>query len=209
MLKRILNKRSKKREKIKMENPQEIKIRYEPGKMIFEIGDQKFYLTEETAGSIFGRSVGLEFERLHGQDDDFGGLRSLQTYVRVRRLLAKGLGMPEIARVLNCTQERVRQFYASERGRPQVESYNVNSLEIEREKQGREEMDYVREAPRPRALNEQEIPEPGEKFIDLQQIKNLQRQGMKNEKIADFLGVDRKEFDSFLEKNQRYLNLLP
>jgi len=187
---------------------QAIEVYYRPGEMVFRIGDREFFLTEETAGRMFGRPVQIQFEQLSGQDDTFGGLRTLPLYVRIQRLLAKGLGWPEIARVLNVGQEQARRFYAVERGRPRVESWNVNELENERKRQADLEMDFCKEARRDRALNETEAPEAGERFIDLLEIRNLRRQGKSDERIADELHLDKKEFSKFMDLNRRYLDLL-
>jgi len=187
---------------------QEIRISYAEGRMIFQVGDQEFFLSESTAGSIFGRPVQIQFEGLSGQDDTFGGLRTLPLYVRIQRLLAKGLGWPEIARVLNVGQEQARRFYAVERGRPRVESWNVNELENERKRQADLEMDFCKEARRDRALNETEAPEAGERFIDLLEIRNLRRQGKSDDRIADDLHLDRGEFRRFLDLNRPYLELV-
>lgn len=190
------------------EGPQEITIRYEKGRMIFEVGDREFFLTEAAAGSIFGRSVGIEFERLHGQDTDASELRSLSNFVKVQRLLRKGLNMDQVAKIFGATQEKLRQFYSKEVARPRVESWNINELENERKRQADAEMDFCREVPRPQALNEQEAPEPGEQFIDLRDIRNLRLQGKSDDRIAEHLGLDKKEFSKFLGLNYRYLDLL-
>ena len=188
---------------------QAIEVSYQPGKMTFRIGDREFFLLEETAGKLFGRPVQIQFEGLSGQDDTFGGLRTLENYVKIQRLLRKGLGVDMVAKVFNVTQEKLRAFYGAERAKPHVESWGPNELEIERQRQSDLEMDFVKEAPRPQALSEQELPAPGEKFVDLLQLRNLQRQGKSDEGIAGALGLDKKEFGKFLEKNQQYLNLLP
>lgn len=193
-----------------MKEPKEITIHYEPGKMIFETDGEAFYMSEETAGSIFGRSVGIEFERTRDQDETFGGLRSLENYVRIRRLMTKGLRLPEIAVVLGVQEARVRQFYATERAKPHVESWGPNELEIERAKQAKEEMDFVKEADREPTLAEQKGGkiELEEKFVDLLQVRNLRRQGKSDEGIAAWLNLDKKEFGKFLDLNRRYLDLL-
>jgi len=203
MLKKILN---KKKEKFEMEGPKEIKVSYAAGRMIFEVGGQEFYLTEETAGKIFGRSV--ELERIRGQGDDASELRTLENYVRVQRLLRKGLGMDKVAKALGVPEDRVRAFYGKERAKPHVESWGPNELEIERQRQSDLEMDFVKEIPRPQALSDQELPAPGEKFVDLLQLRNLQRQGKSDERIADDLHLDKKEFSKFMDLNRRYLDLL-
>ena len=187
---------------------QEITVRHEKGKMIFAIGGQEFYMTEAVAGSIFGRSVGIQFERLRGQGDDVGELRTLENYVRVQRLLRKGLGMDKVAKALGVPEDRVRAFYGKERAKPHVESWGPNELEIERQRQSDLEMDFVKEIPRPQALSDQELPAPGEKFVDLLQLRNLQRQGKSDERIADDLHLDKKEFSKFMDLNRRYLDLL-
>ncbi|MGB7296812.1 MAG: hypothetical protein WBC70_14600 [Candidatus Aminicenantales bacterium] len=191
-----------------MKEPKEVKIYYEKGKMIFSIGDREYFLTEETAGKIFGRSVGLEFERTRDQDDTFGGLRTLENYVRIRRLLTKGLGMDKVAKALGVPEAQVRQFYSAEVARPHLETWDANMIENERGRQAAEEMDFCREIPRPQALNEQEAPEPGERFVDLRDIRNLRLQGKSDERIAGALGLDKKEFGKFLDLNRRYLDLL-
>jgi len=190
--------------------PQEITIRYAAGRMIFEVGGQEFFLTEGTANFLFGRNVQIEFERTHSQDETFGGLRSLSNFVRVRRLMTKGLRLPEIAVVLGVPEAQVRAFYATERAKPHVESWGPNEIEIEREKQSIAEMDFVREASRePTPLEQRDGKvEPGERFIDLRDIRNLRLQGKSDEGIALALGLDKKEFGKFLELNRRYLDLL-
>ena len=187
---------------------QAIEVYYQPGKMIFRIGDREFFLLEETAGKLFGRPVQIQFEGLSGQDDTFGGLRTLENYVKIQRLLRKGLGVDMVAKVFNVTQEKLRAFYGAERAKPHVESWGPNELEIERQRQSDLEMDFVKEAPRPQALSEQELPAPGEKFVDLLQVRNLRRQGMNDDRMAEHLGLDKKEFGKFLDLNRRYLDLL-
>ena len=199
-----------KKEKSKgQQEAQAIQVHYEKGRMIFAVGGQEFFLSEESAGRIFGRPVGLEFERLAGADDNFGGLRSLENYVLIRRLLSKGLTLDLIAGVLNRSQEQVRAFYAAERARPHEGRYDINAVENERAAQAKEEMDFCMEARRPRAMNETEDPPVGEKFVDLLQVRSLQKQDMRSEKIASYLGLDEKEFSRFLEKNAKYLALIP
>ena len=187
---------------------QAIEVYYQPGKMTFRIGDREFFLLEETAGKLFGRPVQIQFEGLSGQDDTFGGLRTLENYVKIQRLLRKGLGVDMVAKVFNVSQEKLRAFYGAERAKPHVESWGPNELEIERQRQSDLEMDFVKEAPRPQALSEQELPAPGEKFVDLLQLRNLQRQGKSDERIADELHLDKKEFSKFMDLNRRYLDLL-
>lgn len=190
------------------EEPQEITVRYAAGRMIFEVGDREFFLTESAAGSIFGRSVGVELERIRGQGDDASELRSLQNFVKVQRLMRKGLDLPKIAVVLGVPEVQVRQFYSKEVSRPHVESWGPNELEIERKRQAAEEMDFCREAPRERTLSDQEPPTPGERFVDLLQIRNLRRQGMNDDRMAEHLKLDKGEFSRFMEKNKKYLDLL-
>lgn len=188
---------------------EEIRLRFEPGKMVFAIGNQEFYLTEETAGSIFGRPLGIEFERLSGKDDDFGGLRSLPNFVRVARLLSKGLGLPQIARVLGVPEERLRRFYSNETSRPRVESWNPNEIATERQRQAELEMDFIHEAPRVQELGSQAPPTPNEIFVNLLEVRNLRREGLSDQGIAGRLHLDPGEFFRFIELNRRYLDLIP
>ncbi len=196
-----------KREKPK--GQQEVVISYQKGRMVFEVGDREFYLTEEAAGKLFGRSVGIEFERLSGKDEDFGGIKSLGNFIKIARLMRKGLPYFSIAKAMNYSEQQVKEFYNFEVRRPRVEGFNVQSIENERQRQAADEMDFCREAQRPRALNETADPTPGEKFVDLLRVKTLQRQGKKNGEIADYLSLDRTAFDRFLEKNRQYLDLIP
>lgn len=65
------------KEKIEKKEPQEIKISYEQDRMIFELGDRQFFLKEEQANFLFGRSVGVRFEQLReGEKEDFSDLNT-------------------------------------------------------------------------------------------------------------------------------------
>ena len=191
--------------------PQEIRIRYEANRMVFAIGGQEFFLSKEACARIFDKGVAFEFERASAKGETLE--KSLSTYVRIGRLLRKGLGLPEVALVLGVPEPQVRQFYSAEIARPRVEkNWDSNMIEIERERQAGSatEMDFVKERDREMTQAEQRDGAKilGEQFIDLRTVKNLRSQGMSDDKMAEHLGLDKKEFGKFLEQNRRYLELL-
>lgn len=183
-----------------MEEPKKIELRFEPECLIFSVGGEEFFLSRADALLLFGQDIANEFETAA-----FGGLRTLSNFVKIQRLMKKGLNYSQIGKVLNHPESKIKEFYGHEMSRPRVERFNINAIENERQKQAAMEVDFVREAPRPRSMNEQEDPKPGEKFVDLLRVKNLMGEHIKTERIADHLGLDRKEFEKFMEKNQRYL----
>jgi len=99
-----------KKEKPKTSKAQEIKIRYEPDRMIFEIEGKEFYLNRGIASFLFGRNVEIKFEYLQGKDEDLGELATLENYITILRLLRKGLTLDSAARFLGYPQEKVRAF---------------------------------------------------------------------------------------------------
>jgi len=203
----------KKEEKPKTSKAQEIKIRYEPGitifesgdyklgKMIFELGDKEFYLGEVTASFLFGRSIQRKFEHLQEEDESMGELNTLKNYVTVIRLMKKGLNLDHAARFLGYPQEKVRKFI----GLIQRKKNYYDPSDFERETNNQSDEDYVK---RRRTGRERPGEEPGKVFIDLLILRNDLRKGLKNKEISELFEVDEKDFDKFMEKNQKYLDLL-
>lgn len=196
------------KEKGQPREAQEIELFYQPGKMTFRVGGQEFYLLEEVAMKLFGRPVQIEFEKLAGRDESFGELKSLENFVRIQRLLAKGLGLDLIAKVLGRPQELIRSFFNAETNYPS-QSYDANSLELERQGQAAEEMDFIHEAQRPAEMADLTPSLPKLKFVNLLDVLNLRRQGLSDQGVGLRLGLDPAEFFRFLELNRRYLDLLP
>lgn len=57
--------------------PQEIKLKFELGRLVFELGDRQFFLKEEQANFLFGRNVGIRFEQLRADErEDFSDLNT-------------------------------------------------------------------------------------------------------------------------------------
>ena len=192
----------KKEEKPKTSKAQEIKIRYEPDRMIFEIEGKEFYLNRGTASFLFGRNVEIQFEDLQGEGEDLGELATLENYVTVIRLMKKGLNLDHAARFLGYPQEKVRNFIGLIQRKKGY--YDPNDFKKEMDRQANAE-DYVK---RKSTGRERPGEEPGRAFIDLLILRNDLRKGLKNKQIAELFEVDEKDFDKFMEKNQKYLDLL-
>ena len=205
MLKKILGKINEEKEGSKMESPQEVKVGFEPERLTFSVGGKEFFLSRKDAVLLFGEEIKREFEAA-----GFANLRTLQNLVTISRLLKKGLGYSQISQAMGYPTEQITKFFSHEMSRPRVETFDPNCFESERLRQA-EGMDFVREADREPTLAEQKDGEIefGQIFIDLAQVRSLQKQGKKDKEIASFLGVDRKEFENWMKKNQQYLNLLP
>jgi len=180
----------------------QIKIRYEPDRMIFEVEGKEFFLNKETASFLFGRNVEIQFEALQGKDEDLGELATLENYVTVIRLMKKGLNLDHAALFLGYPQEKVRNFIGIVQRRKGY--YDPNDFKKEMDRQANAE-DYVK---RKSTGRERPGEEPGRAFIDLLILRNDLRKGLKNKQIAELFEVDEKDFDKFMEKNQKYLDLL-
>jgi len=191
----------KKEEKPKMSKAQEIKICYEPDRMIFEIEGKELYLNKGTASFLFGRNVEIQFEDLQGEGEDLGELATLENYVTVIRLMKKGLTLDQAGQILGYSQEKVRNFIGIVQRRKNY--YDPNDLEREMDKQADE--DYVK-----RKFTGKERPgeEPGRAFIDLLILRNDLRKGLKNKEISELFEVDEKDFERFMQVNQKYLDLI-
>ena len=205
MPKKILGRTNQKKEKSKMESPQEVKVGFEPERLIFSVGGKEFFLSRGDAVLLFGEEIKREFEAA-----GFANLRTLQNLVTISRLLKKGLGYSQISQAMGYPTEQITKFFSHENSRPRVETFDPNCFESERQRQA-EGMDFCREADREPTLAEQKDGkiEFGQIFIDLAQVRSLQKQGKKDKEIASFFGVDREGFENWMKKNQQYLNLLP
>lgn len=199
---------------VKPKAPKEIKISYEPGikifesgdykpgKMVFKLGDKEFCLEEKIACSLFGRTMQIKFEHLRGEDESMGELNTLENYVKVMRLMKKGLTIDQVARILGYSHKKVRAFIGIVQRKRNY--FSSTKYEEEWNHQSAEE-DYVKVK-----ITGREEPgkEPGRKFIDLLVLRGDLRKGLSNKRIAELFEVDEKSFNEFMEKNQKYLDLL-
>jgi len=206
-----MRKKEMKEEKLKA---QEIKISYEPGtaiydsedyesgRMVFKIGDQEFYLEEKTASSLFGRNTQIKFEHIQGKDESMGGLNTLENYVLVMRLMKKGLNLELAAKILRHPSKKVKALI----GLAQREKNYFLPVKYDREwERQSDKEDYVKA----RTTGEERPGEkPRERFIDLLMLSNKIRNGWGKKQLADFYQADEKSFNEFMEKNQKYLDLL-
>lgn len=183
----------------KEEKPQaqEIKIRYEPDRMIFEVEGKEFYLNAGSAAFIFGRNVEKKFEDLQGLGEDLGELNTLENFVRLQRLMKKGLVLAQIGQVMGYPWEKIREF----NGLVTRKKNYFDPNDFEREMNRQADADYVKE----KSVGHKK---PGKKFIDLLVLRNDLRKGLTSKQIAELFEVDEKSFNEFLKKNQKYLDIL-
>ena len=183
----------------------EINVSFEPVRMVFSVGGVEFYLNRITAVRLFGVGIDREFEEA-GEND---GLGNLKNFVRIGRLLGKGLDYASIGKVMGFPPDRIRAYYSRLIGTPALEKpWGVNEYHNELTRQTADEMDRVPEPSRPAMMGEREAPEPGSRLLDLRHVRRLQAEGLAGGKLAAALGVDPDGLTRFLELNQKYLDLL-
>jgi len=90
-----------KKEKPKTSKAQEIKIRYEPDRMIFEVEGKEFYLLRDKANFLFKQEVELEFQRVNDEDDDFREFETVESLALFSFHSRRHLLVKEIAKELN------------------------------------------------------------------------------------------------------------
>lgn len=143
-----------------------------------------------------------KFKDLAGEGKDLRELNTLENYVKIIRLMRKGLTVGYVAKHLNYLAQDIRAFIGKVNN---DKNYFLQvQFEAEYERQAAAE-DYVK------AKTTGETPpgeEPGRKFIDLLILRNDLRKGLTNKQIAELFQADEKSFNQFMEKNQKYLDLL-
>ena len=134
-------------------------------------------------------------------------LENIYTYAQIIRLMRKGLNIPQISKVLNFPQEKVRKLVNSGMRFDRA----ACQREIERQSEIDEMEDYVK-GDHPwldsRGQIVKENAEVKKKRVNLMIVKNMKRQGLTDAMIAGKLKLDVKDFARFMRKNKKYLTVI-
>jgi len=91
----------------------EIKIIYERDRMIFELGSEQFFLKEEQANFLFGRSVGVRFEQLReGEKEDFSDLNTSNFIAKFTASYEFFGNTQSAAKYLKVDEQRLKRWMA-------------------------------------------------------------------------------------------------
>jgi hypothetical protein len=182
--------------------PVEIKIRFDPAGVFLLAGEDEFFIPTSAAVALFGEGIRKQFE----ESDIPAGLRTLENFVRIQRLMQKGLTMDQVADVLGFPAAVVRKFYADEIALGTRRTFGRIPIENEWNRQGADGADVVRERPRPREIHEKEAAEPGYRFIRLHEVRL--NEGRTVAEIAEDLGVETAGLELWIRHNRKYLDMI-
>lgn len=97
----------------------EIRIEFEPGRMLFCIeGGPTFFMSAETACGIFG-------DQIRGKFDQEDPADILELFVFIERALQKGMTLQDVAKARDMDPATVREFYSRLQSMPNVRRWDA------------------------------------------------------------------------------------
>jgi DNA-binding transcriptional MerR regulator len=135
---------------------------------------------------------------LAGETAGFG----IPGFVQAARLLAKGLRLEEVARVMALDEADLRQFYGAA-----LQRYDLGRDTERREltRQREEGRDYCKGLPGEPRYPDGRRPEAGNVLLDLRVIARLKCEGLADGEIAKRLDLDRDDFAVWMRANEPLL----
>jgi len=183
--------------------PVEIKFRFDPAGLFFLVGEDEFFIPRNQAAALFGEGIK---DRFIAETENLDGLRTLENFVLIQRLLQKGLDLVNVADVLGFPAAVVRKFYADEIALGTRRTFGRIPIENEWNRQSADGADVVRERPRPREIHEKEAAEPGCRFIRLHEIRL--NEGRTVAEIAEELNLETAGLENWIRHNRKYLDMV-
>ncbi|NQT80276.1 MAG: hypothetical protein HQ555_07805 [Candidatus Aminicenantes bacterium] len=106
-----MKKKTKSKEVQKKPEPQKIKVRFESDRLIFELGDKQFFMSDGQASALFGRSTQSEFERLKAEErEDFSDLAEVDFAAKYHVVYEHFRNLPATAKFLKMDEGRLRRW---------------------------------------------------------------------------------------------------
>lgn len=114
----------KKKMNVKKPEAQKIEIKYEPGKMVFNVNGNEFYIDEQEANYIFGRPVQIAFESIAGRrEEDFSDLNTREFIAKFQVVSSHLRHLNDTAKFLKVDPMRLRNWINSETGKKTINNY--------------------------------------------------------------------------------------